>query len=154
MANRIHEFTFIGQNAWHETYMFTILEENINGELSILVRYGKENHRVDLLDQDFFIEKVEQTGIGMIDNNAYDYCTEDAGYWSVCIRYDDKEIFTRGTMYMPDEVCKLHALLGMECRYQTHKWGKHYHKMNDLERIEKIRAAQEMERFVRQISRE
>ena len=147
-VKKIEEFTLIGQDAWHYTHIFTTIEENANGKLSLLVWDMDENHRIDLPDPNAFIDQVLETGVESIDNNAYDYCCEDAGKWTVHIRYDDKDICIRGMAYIPDEVCRLRALLGIRYSHQSPKRGA-YHKMEESERIEWIQSIRRIDRWRR-----
>ena len=148
MANRIQEITLIGQDAWHNTYLYTTIEERVGGDLVLLVRYCDEKYEVDLTDQNTFIDKLLQTGIALIDRNSYTYFTEDSGSWSVRVRYDDIEIYAHGMSYVPDEVCRLRALIGIKYWHQSPKWGA-YHKMDETERIGYIRSAQKIGRWRR-----
>ncbi len=134
MGNRLHEFTVISLGSFCEPYLYTVLEEALDGKRYILSRYGDAVRETDLTgNEDFFISEIESTGIAKIDNRAYDYLLEDGGDWIVHIRYDDKEIVTHGMCYTPDEVYELLRLVGINKRRE--KGGKGYHFMDDAERI-------------------
>ena len=110
------EITIIGLDAWCKVYLYTVLEERENPERRLIRSiYGKTTHSINLTEnEDTFIEKMEQTGICLLDNRDYDFITEDCGSWYVHICYDDKEIAICGWDYIPEEVRKVLRMMDID----------------------------------------
>lgn len=70
---RLKEITIIGLDAWCKVYLYTVLEERENPERRLIRSiYGKTTHSINLSEnEDTFIEKMEQTGICLLDNREF-----------------------------------------------------------------------------------
>ena len=114
MGNRIKDFTIIMQDAWSHTYLYSQLEEKIDGTFVINACYGDEVHSIKIADQSTFINNLKDLRIKDMDNVYYNWLTEDAFRWGLRIKYDNKEIISAGVGTIPKKFKKLVSLLGYD----------------------------------------
>ena len=111
-SGRIHEFTIIGQNAWHEVFLFSTLEEDVDGSISLKVVYGKETYSINIVDQEEFIQKLR--ALNSINGKSYEFFTEDGFNWCLRIAYDNKVIVSCGINAAPSKLYIFFKSLGIE----------------------------------------
>lgn len=150
-ANRIHEFTIIGKNAWSEIYLYTEVEEKNNGKMFLNINYAGNVQLVDISDQGAFIRKIESTGIKRTDNKYYENCYEDGYMWCLGISYDDKEIISFGMNAVPEELVALLDMLGCKSHYYKDEIKKNGCEMSDDWRKYIIGGAKSVDRHKREL---
>lgn len=111
-SGRIHEFTIIGRNAWNEVFLFSMLEEGVDGNISLKVVYGKETYSIDIVDQEEFIQKLRV--LNSINGKSYEFFTEDGFNWCLRTAYDNKVIVSCGINAAPSKLYKFFKSLGIE----------------------------------------
>ncbi len=139
MENRLHEFTIIEWNAWHEIYLYTILEEKTDGKLILNVAYGNKTSKIDVTDEDSFIQRIEDLNLITIDNKDYYHSIgyEDGYGWYAYIAYDEIEIVSRGDNAAPDEYLSLLISIGCKEKLNSSAERKRvrFHRMNKESRV-------------------
>ena len=147
MSERIHNFTIIGQSAWHDTFLYSVLEEN-HDKLFLNVIKGKETYVIDISNQNAVIQELETMGIRNLDNHIYDNKWMTDGYrWCLHIEYDDIDIVSGGLCSKPKELLSLFRYLNIPVnKTDKSEWDIKGKEMNDLNRISFICDAKDIAR--------
>ena len=127
--NRIHEFTIIGEDAWHEVFLFSTLEEDKEGNLCLKVINGDKTYSIDITDQEVFIKKISI--LESINKKEYvNPWVLDGQFWALRISYDNRVIISKGDNAAPSELIKFFSSIGIKINIYK---GKPKRQVKDIE---------------------
>ena len=150
---RIKDFTIVGEDAWHNVYFYTQLEESTDN-LSINVCTTKNSYKIHLSQkEDEFIRELENIKIKNIDNKSYDtkWGCEDGYLWLLHIKYDDEEIVSKGHSVAPKEMINLLHLLHYKDVYNPMSKKICYNSINPVTRMFLMNDRRILDRVIRDL---